>query len=539
MKIIIITIGLVFAWVGSAYAACGGSSPNWTAATVSQADVADCISLAAVNDTITLPSGTATWSSKLIPAKTLIFRGQSDYSTWIIDYGFSTTATNTTFDIGYINFKNVNIASGGSSGGPGLAINVGCTTSNQVFGWRAHDNKFYDYPSGAITTCNSSYGLIDNNYFYSGNNSDALIYVNGRNSTDWALSSFLGSTGNYTFVEDNKFYCGSLSSNCLHTMYSQWGASYVYRCNSIESVGSSHYWGDALDVHGGGAGSHTRGTRQFEFYGNKFIQRGYESRAINIRGGTGRVFSNVFDESGGYGIATIFLQDYRSIVGGYSLYAPTNTSDCSTNTLLCSVEATCCIDNEGYPCCDQIGQIQDGGGRQIASPLYTWNNKTSSGTDVDVTVSTSGTTTTIIQLNRDYFNGTIPGGYSPYTYPHPSRGLSTTTTCLSDSNSQAKTAISFWSAATYTITASAGANGSINPTGSVLVSSGTATAFTVTPNGGYTASVGGSCGGSIMGTTYTTSTITGDCTVTANFNATSSALSGRSQGVKFTGVISR
>ncbi|NJM13244.1 MAG: hypothetical protein HC889_16460 [Synechococcaceae cyanobacterium SM1_2_3] len=71
---------------------------------------------------------------------------------------------------------------------------------------------------------------------------------------------------------------------------------------------------------------------------------------------------------------------------------------------------------------------------------------------------------------------------------------------------------------TFTATASViGTNGSISPT-SRIVSSGATTTFTVTPNAGYVATVGGTCGGSLLGTTYTTNAITANCTVEASFS---------------------
>src|SRR3989344_754388 len=70
---------------------------------------------------------------------------------------------------------------------------------------------------------------------------------------------------------------------------------------------------------------------------------------------------------------------------------------------------------------------------------------------------------------------------------------------------------------TYTVTASAGAGGTISPP-SRSVNYGSNTTFTVTPNAGYTASATG-CGGSLSGTTYTTGAITGACTVSATFTA--------------------
>lgn len=69
----------------------------------------------------------------------------------------------------------------------------------------------------------------------------------------------------------------------------------------------------------------------------------------------------------------------------------------------------------------------------------------------------------------------------------------------------------------YTVTPSAGANGTIAPSAAQTVNKGATTSFTVTPDAGYTASVGGTCGGTLVGTTYTTNAITGDCTVDATF----------------------
>lgn len=67
----------------------------------------------------------------------------------------------------------------------------------------------------------------------------------------------------------------------------------------------------------------------------------------------------------------------------------------------------------------------------------------------------------------------------------------------------------------YTVSATAGANGTITPA-SQTVNYGSTTSFTVTPAPGYIASVSG-CGGTLVGSTYTTGAITGDCTVTASF----------------------
>ena len=69
----------------------------------------------------------------------------------------------------------------------------------------------------------------------------------------------------------------------------------------------------------------------------------------------------------------------------------------------------------------------------------------------------------------------------------------------------------------YTVTSSAGANGAISPLGPQTLTHGNAATFAVTPDPGYTASVGGTCGGILVGDTYITNFITDDCTISALF----------------------
>jgi hypothetical protein len=68
------------------------------------------------------------------------------------------------------------------------------------------------------------------------------------------------------------------------------------------------------------------------------------------------------------------------------------------------------------------------------------------------------------------------------------------------------------------VSQSAGANGRITPNTPQTIGHGATTSFTVTPDAGYTAVVGGTCGGSLAGNTYTTNAITANCTVAATFS---------------------
>ena len=71
----------------------------------------------------------------------------------------------------------------------------------------------------------------------------------------------------------------------------------------------------------------------------------------------------------------------------------------------------------------------------------------------------------------------------------------------------------------YVVTPSAGPNGSISPNTpqSIPYTPTSTLQFTVTPDLGYVAEVGGTCGGNLVGNIYTTNGITSDCTVAAAF----------------------
>ena len=77
----------------------------------------------------------------------------------------------------------------------------------------------------------------------------------------------------------------------------------------------------------------------------------------------------------------------------------------------------------------------------------------------------------------------------------------------------------------YTVTASAGAGGSISPSGARTVEAGGTLSFTVTADRNYSLStIGGTCpSGQRSGSTYVTGAITSNCSVIANFTANSTA----------------
>lgn len=86
----------------------------------------------------------------------------------------------------------------------------------------------------------------------------------------------------------------------------------------------------------------------------------------------------------------------------------------------------------------------------------------------------------------------------------------------------------------YTVTPSAGINGSLSPSTPRTVFYNQTTWFTVTPAAGYLVDSVTGCGGSLSGNTYVTGPITANCTVTASFKplyALTVTLSGNATGV--------
>jgi poly(3-hydroxybutyrate) depolymerase len=73
-------------------------------------------------------------------------------------------------------------------------------------------------------------------------------------------------------------------------------------------------------------------------------------------------------------------------------------------------------------------------------------------------------------------------------------------------------------AVVFTVTANAGANGTVSPPTQKVNSGATAT-VTVTANNGFGISSVTGCGGNLNGNTYTTATVNADCTVNATFVA--------------------
>ena len=330
-------------------------------ASCSESDVSAAQAIASSGDTIEIPAGTCTWSSALQITKSVVFKGQSDNGTIINDYGFSTSGSPPVNDwrVTEVTFSNVDALSGGSSVGISFQLHG---DDNFII----DNNSFLGYGAGAIVT-NGSKGLIANNLFVSGNNTDALIYVNGQNrgNEEWADPSYFGQSGNFVFIEDNEFRCDASSTSCQHALMGQWGGSLVARCNLVDDSTSSQSasWTNPFDMHNYGlAGASTNGAqraaKEAEIYGNKFVPKSsYPFDSVWIRGGSARIFNNLWDLVDSaftrYSGGAIYFREYRATANDDKQYPITTINGiyaCAGPVVgQCTLDSagSCIVDHEG------------------------------------------------------------------------------------------------------------------------------------------------------------------------------------------------
>ncbi|MEP7154492.1 MAG: putative Ig domain-containing protein [Betaproteobacteria bacterium] len=151
-------------------------------------------------------------------------------------------------------------------------------------------------------------------------------------------------------------------------------------------------------------------------------------------------------------------------------------------------------------------------GGAISSAYSTQTLTTSGATGTFTYLVTAGALPAGLSLSSGGVLSGTPTASGPFNF-------TITTTGPGAGTCTASRAYSLNIAGTFAVTPSAGAGGSIMPNAVVQVAAGQATTFTITPQPGFAASVGGTCGGVLNGATYTTNAINAACTVAASFVA--------------------
>lgn len=403
-----------------AFAVCGGSSPHWTAASTSAADVSDCVSAASTGDTIYVPAGSATWSSAITVAKelTILAVGHDRSMAAITSHsGGASGQTNITCSGSCFILSHAhNIRVAGFNFITGTIEGTGLPAAGKAF--RVDHNSF----RAASWTINNSHGgcqtpmrhpttLWDNNHFY-----NYSIHTQGTNCLRiegnyqdqlWAQDPPFGQGDGVVYVEDNVFD----GNNTINWMDGNYGARYVARFNTIKAGGG--YW----EVHS--IQGNNRANQMWEKYKNTYEGSGTFFGGGFIRSGSGFYWGNRVPS----GFNTTKVNNIRSNTGCTADGVCATSGPCNGSS---SWDQNTSGQN-GWGCRDQFGRAKDNtlwmtgaAYAQDLIPVYWWENITGTSTLYNFTLHDGGSQTsylsTHVQANRDYyiqsasFNGTTGVG---------------------------------------------------------------------------------------------------------------------------------
>jgi hypothetical protein len=416
----------------------------------SQADVQAKINLAADGDTVTLPSGSFTWTTTVTNTKSLTISGAGiDVTTVTANISGGRALTNECsggkfVTIFGITFNTVSLSSGI------LGVGTANCGGNPIISFRVHDCKFNCSPSNGLSAAGNNgfsaaatYGVIDHCTFTQTLSTGGGMILVQRDNTFSVVNTYhtpqsLGDQ-NAVYIEDCTFNNPSTADSVIDCYA---GMKYVARHNTV--------YNNTIGNHG--YDSANRSARSFEIYQNTFLTSGTNGRlGIHIRGGTGVVWSNTFD-SGYSGFMAIDLcaSDPTTMAGGSRPQAdapsalwgspragpglvgpppinlPTGSNPDDGNSVTSG-------NSKGYPCLDQPGRGSFPTGNpgnwpkvttgyasnfEALDPIYQWGNNFKGNTSP-----TCGTnlpnTVYYVQPNRDYYDNVQKPNYTPLQYPHP------------------------------------------------------------------------------------------------------------------------
>ncbi|MEW6188189.1 MAG: hypothetical protein AB1585_20925 [Thermodesulfobacteriota bacterium] len=387
-----------------------------TASTCSLTDVTNAYNAAMSGDTVIIPAGECSWSSRLTLSKAITLQGQGTSTKIINNYNsngliYISPSADLAIRVTRIYFYNATnnpgyttILINGKKDGSLPLSKVRIDNNKIEMGTRCID------PEGWIT------GVIDSNQFV---NCNIAIAGYGDGNYAWNRPIEAG-TKDFLFIEDNLFTVNNSTPREPNEQiyHNSDGAKTVVRYNTFDY--SSYTNGNAMpwEAHGNWGSISTypsvRGTPIMEFYNNTITAyRSY--RFMSHRGGSLLMHNNTFSQTSG-SPASIDLKEEESWPNStiFNMTPPVDTA---------------------WPAWDQV------------TNTFIWDNTVNGSPMIPYCYSSYDAV--FIQQNRDYFlhapqsSGgkstypTIPGKndmtfsasgpnayypYTPFTYPHPLRG---------------------------------------------------------------------------------------------------------------------
>ena len=386
----------------------------------SRNDVQAAINSANVGDTVEIPSGNCTWSSKIVVTKSISIIGGGIGNTVITD-GVS---GDNLIELGNSSSTIAPRLSGmtikGSASKSGFKAMIQLAGLSSGLGFRIDHISFYHWTNEAIQTWDGVWGVIDHCNFTENGGGYAIYFRHDRwnGVGDWGDNSWADADGfgtyKFVFIEDSTFSTSASSS----VVYSDscGGARYVYRYNTFNNGN--------IRSHGTDSTPRVRGTRSVEVYNNAFennLSGGPHDTVFEYRSGTLLFYNNTISGSVGFDWGPALRLNRNS---GTTWWPPC-TGSFALDKNQPGLSGYLCLDQPGAGQADYFSEGNGGSNGWTGISPYTWPNQASSPVfmwnNTGYNVGEGGGSDIRIQANRDYYLSPKQG-YTAYTYPHPLQG---------------------------------------------------------------------------------------------------------------------
>ena len=290
----------------------------FNAASVAYSDVSTAVALASPGDTVLLPSGTATWSQQLVLNGVSLI-GAGTNATFIVDEvprvnnGVPLIVINATSRLTEVSEFTIEAGVTNTSYNYNGEISV---SGDLPACWRI-DHVFFAGPyAKAILSYGNPFAVVDHCFFVM-RAEGVLNYADGYGDTNWATPPNYGGS-NMVYVEDCTFT--NIVGYPAGVIDGDAGSDIVFRHCAV----LNDFWAN----HGTESSDRYRSMRKYEIYDNTFVDANGFTWAIQLRGGTGVIFSNT--ATGYNNLCGMFnYRDGESFVpwGGASGYNPWDSND--------------------------------------------------------------------------------------------------------------------------------------------------------------------------------------------------------------------
>ncbi len=414
-----------------------GSRNIVTAPTCSQADVQAALDAAADGDTVQIPAGNCSWSSRVSwMNKNLLVQGAGkDITSIACQSCFAITSTSATSAYSRWRLSNMTLQGPSPISSP---ISIFDNVSSWHYGWRI-DHMKLSYPGAGssgdgIYILGATYGVIDSNEFLWGNGAAVIAVAQMAEEYSASLTKPQGGyvlsqpldmgTNKAVYIEDNTFTSTVPGGMAVYDTSSGGGRA-VFRYNTVTGGIYYSHWTRTLEI----------GGRLHEIYNNRFLGNdAFNAWPIRLEAGTGAIFNNTIQNHENYAV----LDERRGFLENSPEFgACDGTKSWDGNAGDPAAP--------GWPCLGQIGRSSGktiaqivAGDKLESAPLYLWNNGAQDGCRTGGACTNSfgvsvydGSPMAVAYVRStphpngevDYvLNGSTPKpGYTPFTYPHPLR----------------------------------------------------------------------------------------------------------------------